>query len=40
MTALDDALADPDPSIRLNAVMAAGIEPNPAMSMLWWSAAQ
>ena len=29
MTALDDALADPDPSIRLNAVMAAGIEPNP-----------
>ena len=29
MTTLDDALADPDPSIRLNAVMAAGIEPNP-----------
>ena len=29
MTALDDAFADPDPSVRLNAVMAAGIEPNP-----------
>jgi HEAT repeat protein len=29
MTALDDAFADPDPSVRLNAVMAAGITPDP-----------
>jgi HEAT repeat protein len=30
MTALAAALADPDPSLRLNAVMAAGITPSPA----------
>lgn len=29
MTALEVAFADPDPSVRLNAVMAAGIHPSP-----------